>query len=125
MDMNVDDIRNYCLSKPGTTEGLPFDDKTLVFKVMDKMFALLPLDSNPLSLNLKCDPEHAIELREAYSGVQPGYHMSKVHWNTVVMDGSFTATQLIKWIDDSYNLIVAKLSKRLREELAAQNELSS
>ena len=117
--MNVEDIRLYCLNKPGVTEGFPFDNETLVFKVMGKMFALMSLESPVLSINLKCDPEEAIELRASYTGVRPGYHMSKVHWNTVVADGSFTEQDLLGWIDASYNLIVAKLPKKLKDELNA------
>ena len=115
--MNNEDVRIYCISKPGVTESFPFDDVTLVFKVMNKMFALMSIDSPQLSLNLKCDPDLAIELREQYSGVRPGYHMNKQLWNTVVADGSFSVKQLLQWIDNSYNLIVASLPKKLKEEL--------
>ncbi len=115
--MNVEDIRLYCLAKKGVTESFPFDDTTLVFKVMGKMFALFNLKENH-SINLKCDPEHAIELREHHDFVLPGYHMSKKHWNTIMIDDRVSDTILLKWIDDSYNLIVANLPKK------AQNELS-
>ena len=115
--MNNEEIRNYCIAKPGVTESLPFDDVSLVFKVMNKMFAILSLDAAPTSINLKCDPDEAIILRERYSGVIPGYHMNKQHWNTVVLDGSFSNTELLKWIDNSYDLIVAGLPKKLKEEL--------
>lgn len=114
--MNIEEIRNYCLSKKGAIETFPFDEVTLVFKVMDKMFGLVPLDGD-LSINLKCDPEKAIALREEFPCVQPGYHMSKKHWNTVIIDSSVSANQIYQWIDDSYNLIVGGLSKKLREEL--------
>lgn len=114
--MNIEDIRLYCLSKNAVTEGFPFDDTTLVFKVMNKMFALLNL-RNDHSINLKCDPEIAIALRERYPSVLPGYHMSKVHWNTVMLDNSIPEDLLKQWITDSYNLIVSGLSKKLQREL--------
>ncbi|RLD49686.1 MAG: MmcQ/YjbR family DNA-binding protein, partial [Bacteroidetes bacterium] len=85
--MNIEELRNYCLSKPGVTEGFPFDETTLVFKVMDKMFALTDTHSE-FSINLKCDPQKAIELREHYPTVKPGYHMNKKHWNTIWPDDS-------------------------------------
>jgi predicted DNA-binding protein (MmcQ/YjbR family) len=85
--MNIEQIREYCLKKKGVTEEFPFDEETLVFKVMGKIFILASLDSIPLQFNLKCDPEKAIELREEYEAVQPGYHMNKRHWNTVIIDG--------------------------------------
>ncbi len=115
--MHVETIRHYCLQKPGVTEELPFGPETLVFKVMGKVFALLPLDEPVLSMNLKCDPELAHELREHYSGVRPGYHMNKTHWNTVVADGSFAEQQLLAWIDHSYNLVANKLPKNLKNTL--------
>ena len=115
--MNIEEIRHYCLSKKGATESFPFDDKTLVFKVMGKMFALAALEYNPPSINLKCDPERAEELREEYSGLEPGYHMNKKHWNTVVFDGSFEDDLAKRWIDDSYELIVLSLTKKLKIEL--------
>ena len=114
--MYIDEFREYCMAKKGVTEGFPFDDKVLVFKVMGKMFALTDVDEF-VSINLKCDPEEAALLREQYEGVQPGYHMDKKHWNTVSTDGSVGDHLLKKWIDDSYDLVVAKLPKKLREEL--------
>lgn len=114
--MNIEDIRSYCLAKQGTEETFPFDEVTLVFKVMGKMFLLTNLDGD-LSVNLKCNPEKAEELREQYPAVIPGYHMSKVHWNTVMIDGSVPEKLIYQWIDDSYDLIVASLTKKLREAL--------
>lgn len=114
--MNIEEFRDYCLSKKGVTESFPFDETTLVMKVMDKMFALGNLDG-PLSINLKCDPEKAIELREQYPAVKPGYHMSKKHWNTVEMDGSVDLKTVHSWIDDSYNLVVVKMTKKKQQEL--------
>ncbi len=114
--MNVEDVRMYCLEKRGVTESFPFDDTTLVFKVMNKMFALVNLDDNP-RLNLKCDPEQAIILREHYKSVIPGYHMNKRHWNTIVLDETIADRLIMEWIDDSYNLIVESLPKKLKQEL--------
>lgn len=114
--MNIEEFRNYCTAKKGVQETFPFDDNTLVMKVLDKMFALANLDG-PLSINLKCDPEKAIELREQYPAVKPGYHMSKMHWNTVEMDGSIDKRTIQSWIDDSYSLVVSKMSKSRKKEL--------
>jgi len=116
--MNIEDLRAYCLSKKGNEETFPFDDVTLVLKVMGKMYALINLDGD-LSINLKCDPELAIELREAYPAVQPGYHMSKIHWNTVYIDGNISRRLIEGWIDHSYDLVVQSLPKKLRAELEA------
>lgn len=114
--MHEELIRDYCLTKKGISESFPFDDTTLVFKVMGKMFALLSLDGD-LSLNLKCNPEKALALREKYPGVLPGYHMNKANWNTIIVDGSISYKLITTWIDDSYNLVVATLSKKLQGEL--------
>lgn len=114
--MNIEALRDYCLSKKGVTEGFPFDHKTLVFKVMGKMFLLTGLEGE-FRMNVKCDPEKAIELRAQYPAVIPGYHMSKVHWNTVCIDGSIADDQLHAWIDDSYNLVASSLKKADREAL--------
>ncbi len=114
--MNVEDIREYCLKMEFVTESFPFDDTTLVFKVANKMFALLNLAANP-SVNLKCDPDEALKLREHYSSVLPGYHMSKKHWNTVLLDDSIPDKLIYNWIDDSYQLIVDSLPKKVRMEL--------
>jgi predicted DNA-binding protein (MmcQ/YjbR family) len=111
--MNAEEIRMYCLKKSGSTESFPFDETTLVFKVGGKMFALLGLDDN-LTLNLKCDPEKAIELRERYPTVLPGYHMNKKYWNTILIDGSLEDRLILEWIDDSYRLIVANLPVKQR-----------
>ena len=114
--MNIEELRDYCLAKPGTSEGFPFDDRVLVFKVMGKMYALTDIERFE-SVNLKCDPELAVELREAYPGVTPGYHMSKKHWNTVLTDGSVPENLLREWINHSYDLVVAGLPKKDREAL--------
>lgn len=109
--MDIEAYRNYCLSKKGVTEELPFDDVTLVYKVKGKMFTLTDIDRFE-SINVKCDPLIASQLRETYAGVQPGYHMNKQHWNTITTDGSIPDRLLYSWIDDSYNLVVAGLSKK-------------
>lgn len=114
--MNIEELREYCLSKKAVIEYFPFDEVTLVFKVGGKMFALTNLDGN-LSINLKCDPEKAIELREQYPAVKPGYHMNKKLWNTVEIDGSIPNKLIKTWIDDSYNLIVQSLTKKQKDEI--------
>jgi predicted DNA-binding protein (MmcQ/YjbR family) len=114
--MNIESVRDYCLLKPCVAETLPFGPETLVFKVMDKMFLLVSLN-NPDSFNVKCDPEKAIILREEYEEVQPGYHMNKIHWNTVNIHGRLTDGQLKEMIDDSYALVVASLPKNKKDLL--------
>jgi predicted DNA-binding protein (MmcQ/YjbR family) len=109
--MNMEQIREYCIRKKGVTEEFPFDEETLVFKIVGKIFLLASLESIPLQINLKCDPEKAIELREEYEAVQPGYHMNKKHWNTIILDGTVPAKKILEWIDDSYNLVVSGLKK--------------
>ncbi len=104
------------MNKKRVTESFPFDETTLVFKIMGKMFVLLNLDDDP-SMNLKCDPEEAITLRESYEAVLPGYHMNKTHWNTVLLNGSIPSSLLKKWIDDSYDLVVKKLPRSSKEQL--------
>lgn len=114
--MNIEEYRDYCIRKPGVTEGFPFDESTLVFKVMGKMFALTDVDRFE-SINLKCDPERAIQLRESNPGIVPGYHMNKQHWNTVLMDGSVSDKLAYELIDHSYDLVVQSLPKKLKHEL--------
>ena len=114
--MNIETFRQLCLEKPGTTEGTPFGPDTLVFKVMGKLFALTDIH-NFESVNLKCDPERAVELREEHEGIIPGYHMSKVHWNTVTTDGSLKDALFRELLDHSYELVVASLPKKLQAEL--------
>lgn len=116
--MNIEEYRNYCMEKKGVSEGFPFDEKTLVFKVMGKMFALTNVEIF-VSVNLKCDPERALDLREQYYSVKPGYHMSKKHWNTITINGDATDEKIYEWINDSYNLVVKSLTKKLREEMDA------
>ncbi|MEW7290062.1 MmcQ/YjbR family DNA-binding protein [Aquimarina sp. 2304DJ70-9] len=115
--MNVETYREYCLAKKGVTEEFPFDETTLVFKVMGKMFALTGLDRIPFSVNLKCDPDRATELREYHPEITPGYHMSKIHWNTVNFSGTLATDMLLELIDHSYDLVVNSLTKKLKQEL--------
>ena len=103
--MNVEEIRKYCIVKPGVTESLPFNDTALVFKVAGKMFALLDLSDDSRGITLKCDPALAIELREKYSAVTPAWHFNKKHWNTVYIDGSVPDKEVFSWIDHSYDLV--------------------
>jgi predicted DNA-binding protein (MmcQ/YjbR family) len=116
--MNIEDFRIYCLSKAGTEECLPFDAHTLVFKVMGKMFALTSLNKESFTVNLKCDPDRAVELREEHDAVQPGYHMNKKHWNTVDFEAGLRNSFLIEFIDHSYEMVVKGFTKKLKEELS-------
>jgi len=118
--MDIEVYRNYCLSKPFTEEAFPFDEQTLVFKVKGKIYALADI-YDFASVNLKCDPDKAVALREEFEAVIPGYHMNKKHWNTVNFDGSISWKQLKEWIDDSYDLVVGSLSKKDREEVREHN----
>lgn len=116
--MNLEEFRTYCLNLKGTSEGFPFGGETLVFKVMGKMFALTDVE-NFGSVNLKCDPEKAVELRESYSGIEPGYHMSKKHWNTVRFHEDVNDKMVYELVDHSYQLVVSSLTKKLQNELQA------
>ncbi|HNR68614.1 MAG TPA: MmcQ/YjbR family DNA-binding protein [bacterium] len=118
--MNGEELREYCLAKAGVTEEFPFDDTTLVFKVMGKIFLLLRLDAVPLQCNLKCSPLRALQLREEFPQVLPGYHMNKKHWNTVVIDDLLPTRDLQQWIDDSYHLVVQGLNRSMRAALAVE-----
>ena len=106
--MNIEELRTYALSKADVEECFPFGESTLVFKVKGKIFLLVSLYSQPLQFNAKCDPEKAVEWREQYDCVQPGYHMNKKHWNTVSIDGSIPNRLLIEMINDSYSLVKKK-----------------
>ena len=116
--MNVETLREYCLAKTSVTEGFPFGETVLVFKVMDKIFLLVSLHASPLQFNAKCEPSRAIELREQYAAIQPGYHMNKQHWNTIIVDGTVPVKLLKQIIDDSYDLVARSLPKKLREGLS-------
>lgn len=113
--MNIETFREYCIAKKGVTEEFPFGGSTLVFKVMGKMFSLTDLEGE-FFINLKCDPELAVELREQYPAVQPGYHMNKKYWNTVNINGSIASKMIFEWIDHSYNLIIENLPRKLKNE---------
>ncbi len=114
--MNIEQLQEYCLSKPGVEETLPFGPDTLVYKVAGKVFLLTSLDADTFRFNIKCDPDLAQELRAQYNCIQPGYHMNKKHWNTIIPDETVPLKQLKKWIDFSYELVVQGLPKKLREQ---------
>ncbi len=115
--MDLAEFREYCRKKNGATEGTPFGEDVLVFKVAGKMFALAALDEIPVTVNLKCDPDLALELRDRYEQVRPGYHMNKKHWNTVEIDSGISDTELRKMIDHSYDLVIKSLPKAARAKL--------
>ena len=116
--MNIDTYRDYCLAKRGVTEGLPFGPDNLVLKVMGKMFSIASLDEVPLRVNLKCDPDRALQLREEYENhILPGYHMNKKHWNTLILDNHLHPELVFELIDHSYELVVSNLSRKQKEEL--------
>ncbi len=115
--MDMEKIREHCLAKAGVTEDFPFDQDTLAFRVNEKIFLLTSLERDPSALNLKCDPERALELREAYTSITPGYHMNKRHWNTVVLDGTVPDKLLIELVDHSYSLIFQSLPKKVQKTL--------
>ena len=114
--MNIESFRNYCLAKKGAVESLPFDNKTLVFKVAGKMFALAGIE-NLSYVNLKCDPEKAIDYREQYKGVRPGFHMNKKHWNSVYLSEDIWEALFVELLDHSYQLVIESLTKKAYEEL--------
>jgi predicted DNA-binding protein (MmcQ/YjbR family) len=115
--LNIEELRDYCLQKPGATEGFPFGEDILVFKIGGKIFLLIGLNSGN-RFNAKCDPERAVDLRERYSEIIPGYHMNKKMWNTIYMDGSLTRKLLCELIDHSYELVVQSLPKKVQAEIA-------
>ena len=115
--MDVESFREYCLAKTGAIEETPFGEDVLVFKVAGKIFALAPLDEVPARANLKCDPDLALELRDQYEQVRPGYHMNKKHWNTVEIEGGIPEAELRRMIDHSYELVVKSLPKAARAKL--------
>lgn len=115
--MNVETVREYCLAKPHATESFPFGEDTLVFKVGDKMFALMSLTWEDPGVNLKCDPEYALELRDQHDAVQPGYHMNKKHWNTVKLAQGLNDSLVKELIDHSYDLVLKSVPKKMKIEL--------
>ena len=118
--MDLAEFREYCLSKPGTTEGTPFGPDVLVFKVAGKMFALAAFDEVPTTVNLKCDPDLALDLRDKYEQVRPGYHMNKKHWNTVEIESGVPIAELRRMIDHSYELVVKGLPQTARPDQRRQ-----
>ena len=122
--MNIDDYRSYCLAKEAVSEEFPFDDKTLVYKVAGKMFALTDVFDFEY-INVKCDPEKAIELRAAYPGIRSAWHMNKKHWNSIYLHEGLAHEQIYAWIDHSYDMVVAKFSKKERERYLLSIEEAS
>jgi len=118
--MDLDTLRSFCLRLPETSEDFPFDESTLAVRVAGKIFALIAIDASPLRANLKCDPERAVELRERYEAVQPGYHMNKTHWNTVTFDGSIPGREVAAMVEHSWECVVAGLKRADRERLLQQ-----
>jgi len=118
--MDLEQFREYCLEKIAATESMPFGEGVLVFKVAGKIFALAALDEIPATVNLKCDPDLALALRDRYEQVQPGYHMNKKHWNTIEIDSGVPEAELRKMIEHSYDLVVHALPKAQRDQLAGQ-----
>jgi predicted DNA-binding protein (MmcQ/YjbR family) len=123
--MHIESFRDYCLSKPGVEEGFPFGEDVLVMKVMGKIFALTGLSNEDFRVNLKCDPEYAIDLRGDHPQIIPGWHMNKKHWNTVYFEDDLADQLLISLIDHSYDLVAESLTKKLKEELQALQEASN
>jgi len=119
--MNIEQLRAYCLKKKGVTEDFPFDADTLVFKVLGKMFALFPLEKWEAGqewVNLKCDPDYALELREQYESIEPGWHMSKIHWNSIyIYKGELELQFILQLIDHSYEMVVKGMTKKMRDSL--------
>jgi predicted DNA-binding protein (MmcQ/YjbR family) len=121
--MNIQQLYDFCLSKKGVTEHFPFDEETLVFKVGGKMFCLTSLnewEKGTPSLNLKCDPDRAQELRAEYEAIIPGWHMSKIHWNTVAFNGDVSDKMMLELINDSYELVLRSLTKKIQAEIQSQ-----
>ena len=120
--MTLEELRAYCLGKPGAQEGYPFGPGALVMKVGGKLFAIIADESDPLTVSLKCEPEIAVTLRSRYPAVAPGYHLNKRHWNTLTLDGSIPDGQVLEWIDDSYDLVLETLPRTTRSEIRARGK---
>jgi predicted DNA-binding protein (MmcQ/YjbR family) len=118
--MDLETLRQHCLAKPCVTESFPFDEHTLVFKVQDKMFALIALEKIPPVLNLKCDPEKAQQLREQCPAIIPGYHSNKKHWNSILLDNSLSLFFILELINHSYELVVSKMPSKTRKEILGE-----
>src|SRR5437588_10595916 len=123
--MDLESFREYCLSKVAATESMPFGEGVLVFKVAGKIFALAALDEIPVTVNLKCDPDLALELRDRYEQVRPGYHMNKKHWNTVEIEGEIPDAELRKMIDHSYDLVAKALPKSTAKRAVRTRQTST
>jgi len=119
--MHVEDLRAYCIFKKGVEESFPFGNETLVLKVGGKIFLLVAIEAKPLQFNAKCDPALAVQLRERYSFVIPGYHMNKTHWNTIICDTTVSQKLIFEWIDNSYNLVLNSLPKKMKDALLNQS----
>lgn len=117
--MNIEEIRDYCLSLRNTEESFPFDDETLVFKVENKMYLAIGLGNPDAHIAVKCNPELVEDLRERYSAVEPAYHFNKKHWNDIYLERDMPATEIVKWIEHSYHEVIAKLPKKIREQYHA------
>lgn len=119
--MNIEQLRDYCIQKKEVTEAFPFDDNVLVFKVLGKVFLLTGMDSwekGEAAVNLKCDPDYALELRDNYESIEPGYHMNKKHWNTIrIFQGELSSKLLLELIDHSYDMVVKSMPKKMRSQL--------
>jgi predicted DNA-binding protein (MmcQ/YjbR family) len=115
--MDAEALRNWCLAQPGAIEDFPFGPETSVFKVGGKLFALSALERAPLEVSVKCEPDLAVALRDSYAAIRPGYHLNKRHWNTVTLDGSLEDRMVRDLVEDSYDLVVEGLPKRVREQL--------
>lgn len=114
--MNIEELHEYCLSLKGTSESFPFDETSLVLKVLNKMYALIPLEEQKLCISLKCDPEKAIELRERYACVEPAYHFNKKYWNTIYLNQEMSDEEIKRWIRHSIDEVMKKLPKQMRNE---------
>ncbi len=114
--MNIEEVRNYCLALPNTTESFPFDEETLVFKVENKMYLLISLDAADPHIAVKCDPDRAVDLRERYQAVEPAYHFNKKYWNAIYLERDMPAHEIKSWIDHSFREVIHKLPKKIREQ---------
>lgn len=113
--MNIEELRDYCLSLKNTTECFPFDDVNLVFKIENKMYGLIPLDADEPSITLKCDPDQAVELRERYNAVEPAFHFNKKYWNSIRLERDMTEKDICRWVRHSYHEVLRKLPKKIRD----------
>ena len=120
--MNLGELREYCLSKPGSADSYPFGPGALVMKVGGNLFAIIADEADPLTVSLKCEPEIAVMLRSHFPAVGPGYHLNKKHWNTVTLDGTVPKREVKEWIDDSYDLVLETLPRKTRDEISGRTK---